>query len=39
LLAGVVRTYAPCGETPILKVFQRATGALPVFSQPWGSMR
>ena len=22
LLAGVVRTYAPCGETPILKVFQ-----------------
>jgi hypothetical protein len=22
LLAGVVRTYAPCGETPALKVFQ-----------------
>lgn len=22
LLAGVVRTYAPCGETPILKVFE-----------------
>src|SRR5262245_53971161 len=22
LLAGVVRTYAPCGETPILRVFQ-----------------